>query len=250
MRNVILIILVVCSQMVLAQTPADLFGKANIAYKDGNYQEAINLYKQIESENLVSVDLYFNLANSYYKLNKVGPSIYYYEKALQLDPKNQDVLTNLVFAKRLALDTIEDLPKTLFQKINQNYLQVFTYNEWSYLLVGFSFFGCLFFLMYYLVKSSGSKRLYFILSTGCFFLFIASFFITYNQYQLAKNKKPAIIFSEKTEIRNAPMLNAEEIFEIHEGTKVMVVDAIDNWKKITLADGKEGWIIADDLKEL
>ncbi len=51
-------------------------------------------------------------------------------------------------------------------------------------------------------------------------------------------------------MRSAPTLNAEEIFKIHEGTKVMVIDAIDNWKKITLADGKEGWIIADDLKEI
>lgn len=250
MKNVLTLILVVFCQVLVAQTPNDLFGKGNIAYKDGNYQEAIDLYAKIEDQNLASVDLYFNMANAYYKLNKVGPSIYYYEKALQLDPQNEDVRTNLVFAKRLALDTIEELPKTLFQKINKNYLQVLSYNQWSYLVIGFSFFGCLFFLMYYLVKRSGTKRLYFILSATCFFLFISSFFITYNQYQLAINKRPAIIFAEKTEIRSAPTLNAEEIFEIYEGTKVLVVDAIDDWKKITLADGKEGWIVADHLKEL
>ena len=156
----------------------------------------------------------------------------------------------MVFAKRLALDTIEELPKTLFQKFNMNYLQVLNYNQWSYLAVGLSFLGCLFFLLYYLVKRSNSKRLYFIFSTTCFLLFFASFFITYQQYQLTKNNRPAIIFAEKTEMRSAPTLNAEEIFKIHEGTKVMVIDAIDNWKKITLADGKEGWIIADDLKEI
>ena len=124
MRNVLTLVLVVFCQVLIAQTPNDLFGKGNIAYKDGNYQEAIDLYSKIEDQNLASVDLYFNMANAYYKLNKVGPSIYYYEKALQLDPQNEDVRTNLVFAKRLALDTIEELPKTLFQKINNDVTSV------------------------------------------------------------------------------------------------------------------------------
>ncbi len=250
MKRLVILFFVCLSQIVSAQTPEDLFGKGNIAYKDGKYVEAIEYYQQIEAKDLVSAELFFNLGNAYYKLNKVGPSVYYYEKALQLDPDNEEVKNNLVYAKRLAIDTIEELPKTLFQKINKNYLQLLTYNQWSFLLVGFSFLGCLFFLLYYLVKRSNSKRLFFILSASCFLLFISAFFITYNQYQYAKNNKPAIIFAEKTEIRSAPTLNAEEVFEIHEGTKVMVLDAIDNWKKIILADGKQGWIIADDLKEL
>ena len=74
-------------------------------------------------------------------------------------------------------------------------------------------------------------------------------FITYNQYNQAKNKKEAIVFAEKTAIRNAPTLNSEEVFILHEGAKVIVLDAIDNWKKIKLADGKQGWIISEEIKE-
>ena len=250
MKKLLILLFVLISNILVSQTPEDLFGKGNIAYKDGKFQEAIDFYERIESQGLVSSELFYNLGNAYYKLNKVGPSIFYYEKALQLNPNNEEVKNNLVYAKRLALDTIEELPKTLFQKINKNYLQLLSYNQWSFLLVVFSFLGCFFFLMYYLVKRSSSKRLFFILSASCFLLFISSFFITYNQYQYAKNNKPAIIFAEKTEIRNAPTLNADEVIEIHEGTKVMVLDAIDNWKKIVLADGKEGWMIEDDLREL
>ena len=43
-------------------------------------------------------------------------------------------------------------------------------------------------------------------------------------------------------------MNSEEVFILHEGTKVFVLDALDNWKKIKLADGKLGWIIADEIK--
>jgi uncharacterized protein YgiM (DUF1202 family) len=62
--------------------------------------------------------------------------------------------------------------------------------------------------------------------------------------------KSAIIFKQTTEIKNAPTLNSDTVFELHEGTKVVVLDAIDDWKKIKLSDGKTGWIIADDMKEL
>ena len=60
----------------------------------------------------------------------------------------------------------------------------------------------------------------------------------------------AIIFSEKSEVKNAPTLNSDKIFMLHEGTKVLVLDSVDNWKKIRIADGKIGWIISDEIKIL
>ena len=80
-------------------------------YKNQNFEKAIELYKKIESKGLHSSELYYNLGSSYYKLNKVGPSIYYLEKALKINPLNEDAANNLIFAKRLALDKIEELPK-------------------------------------------------------------------------------------------------------------------------------------------
>ena len=87
-------------------------------------------------------------------------------------------------------------------------------------------------------------------STLSFLLLIFSFLITYNQYTVAKKNKVAIVFAIKTAVRNAPTLNSEEVFTLHEGTKVIVLDRLDDWRKIKLADGKLGWIIADEIKLL
>ena len=119
MKKIFFLLLMIANSVV-AQNTDDLFKSANDLYKNEKLEEAIELYKKIETQGLVSSELYYNLGNSYYKLNKVGPSIYYYEKALKLNPLNEDVKNNLVFAKRLALDNIEELPKTVFQKINKN----------------------------------------------------------------------------------------------------------------------------------
>ena len=155
---------------------------------------------------------------------------------------------NLVFAKRLALDNIEELPKTVFQKFNENLLQKLSYNQWAIVVIVFSFLGSLLFLLFYFSKSPSQKRFYFATSLISFIILVLTFIITYNQYTFYKNNKEAIVFAEKTEVRNAPTFNSEEVFTLHEGTKVIVLDAIDDWKKIKLADGKVGWIIANEIK--
>ncbi|MGB0880354.1 MAG: tetratricopeptide repeat protein [Polaribacter sp.] len=243
-------ILLFITNAVFSQTADSLFVMANNFYKEGNIEQAIETYRKIESQNLVSSELYYNLGNCYYKLNKVGSSIYNYEKALQIDPLHKDVQNNLVFAKRLALDNIEEVPKSFLQKFNKNYLQKLSYNEWAVVVVFFSFLGSILFLLFYFSDIPAKKRLYFVTSIVSFLLLIVSIFITYNQHNISKNTIEAIIFAEKTEIKNAPTLNSEDIFTLHEGAKVFVLDAVDNWKKIKLADGKIGWILTDNLKEL
>jgi len=250
MKKIFFLLLIIIVNSLCSQNVDSLFVKANNLYKNDQFKEAVEAYKNIEAQQMVSSELYYNLGNSYYKLNKVGPAIYYYEKGLKLNPLNEDVKNNLIFAKRLALDNIEALPLTVFQKLNKNYLQKLSYNQWAVVVVSFSFLGAILFLLFYFAYSSSKKRVFFITSMLSFVLLIISLFITYNQYSFSKNNKEAIVFAEKTDVRNAPTLNSEEVFTLHEGTKVIVLDGVDNWKKIKIADGKLGWIIASEIKEL
>ena len=249
MKNILFLLLVIANS-ISGQNADSLFVSANELYRNGAFEEAIKKYKEIETLDAISSELYLNIGNAHYKLNKVGPTIFYYEKALKLDPLNADVKNNLVFAQRLALDNIKEVPKTIFQKFNKNYLQRLSFNEWAIVVVIFSFLTAILFLLFYFGYSPTKKRIYFSSSIFSFILLLFVVFITYNQYNQAKNKKEAIVFAEKTEVRSAPTLNAEEIFTLHEGTKVMVLDTLDNWKKIKIADGKEGWIIANEIKLL
>lgn len=249
MKKLLFLVLIVVSS-VSAQNVDSLFVSANNSYKNGNFEAAIEKYKKIETQGFEASELYFNLGNSYYKLNKVGPSIYYYEMALKLNPLNEDVINNLIFAKRFALDNIEELPQTVLQKFNKNYLQKLSYNQWAIVVVVFSILASMLFILFYFAEVPSKKRGYFITSILSFFFLICTLFITYNQYTFSKNNIEAIVFAVKTEVRNAPTLNSEKNFTLHEGTKVFVLDAVDNWKKIKIADGKLGWILANDIKIL
>lgn len=250
MKKILVIAFVIFSVFGYSQTPDSLFVKANELYKNANYEEAIEEYHLIEELQVQSDDLYFNLGNSYYKLNQVAPSIYYYEKALKVNPRNIDARNNLAFAKRMTIDAIEVLPKTIFQKFSDSIIYKLSYNSWAIIAVVLSFFGALLFLLYHFSYSSRKKLFYFNTSILSVFLLILSVVFAFKSYDYEVNTIEAIIFQQTTEIRNAPTLNSETVFQLHEGTKVIVLDAIDDWKKIKLSDGKIGWIIAENLREI
>lgn len=227
-----------------------LFEQANELYRTNSYSDALALYKSIESQGVVSSELYFNIGNSYYKMNRVAESIYHYEKALQLNPQNQDAKVNLVFAKRMTIDVIEELPKTVMQTFEKNYLQELSYNQWAWLSVLSSLGVLLFFVGYYFSYVPSQKRIYFVASVSCLFLLLFSLVISFKEFQNETDKLEAIIFEEVVVVKNAPSENSDDVFELHEGTKVSVLDNVADWKKIKLADGKVGWISKDALKEL
>jgi len=249
-RRFIFILALIIGSFSYAQTSSELFSKANDFYKNGQYTKAAQLYSNIEKSGLESDDLFFNLGNSYYKLNKVAPSIYYYEKALKLNPMHQDASNNLVFAKRMTIDIIEDLPKTFLQRFSSNVIQKLTYDTWAILAVIASFLATLLFLLYYFSSSPKRKLIYFNTTIFAVFVVAVTVIFAYSNYETTQKSSNAIVFSSKSDIKNSPSLDGESVFELHEGTKVTILDSLSNWRKIKLADGKIGWVNSEDIKEI
>ena len=235
---------------VTAQTPDSLFISANKLYQQEKYIEALGHYQKIEKQDLESSTLYFNMANIYYRTNQVAPAVYYYEKALKLNPNDKDILVNLEFANRMILDNIEPLPKSLWQKFMESTVLRFTYETWSKISVGLAFIFALLFLLYHFSYSTGKKRVYFITSILSVIMVTTSLFFAYRNKHHMNTTVEAIIFSEAAPVKNAPTNSSDVYFELHEGTKVLILETLDNWKKIKIADGKMGWIDAAAIKEI
>jgi len=250
MKKIVTILVLLFSLVAYSQEADKLFAEGNTFYKEENYTRAVGVYLAIEEQGIESDDLYYNIANCYYKMNKVAPAIYYYEKALKVNPTNADAKANLAFAKRMTIDVIEELPKTFFQRFSVNIIQKLPFDTWAIIAVIASFLASLLFLLYYFSTSSAKKLFYFNTSIFTVFVLIVTAFFAFNNYKTVQKNRIAIIFYPKVEIMNAPSNSSDEIFELHEGTKVIVLDALDNWKKIKIADGKTGWIYADALKEI
>ena len=250
MKKLVCIVVLLFSVGATSQEVDKLFAEGNTFYKEENYTRAVGVYLAIEEQGMESDELFFNIANCYYKMNKVAPAIYYYEKALKINPINEDAIANLAFAKRMTIDVIEDLPKSFFQRFSTNIIQKLPFDTWAIIAVIASFLASLLFLMYFFSSSSKKKLFYFNTSILAVFVLIISVFFAFNNLKTVQKNRVAIIFAPKVEIKNAPSITSDEVFELHEGTKVIVLDELDNWKKIKIADGKIGWIYADNLREI
>ena len=115
MKKYLFILIIVLAQSAYPQGEIR-FDSATVAYNKGDYEKAISFYMEILEEDQHSAALYYNLGNSYYKLNQIAPSIYYYEKALLLDPNDKEIRSNLVYAQNMTLDAINPLPETTLSR--------------------------------------------------------------------------------------------------------------------------------------
>ena len=227
------------------------FKQANDLYNSGYYKEAISQYDSILASNQHSAELYFNLANCYYKLNEVGPSIFYYEKALQLAPDDLDILNNLGYAQKMTIDAIQEVPESGVSKLLNKTLNSLSVDGWAIRCVGLVFLFVVLFLGYYLSYSEAKKRLFFVSSNVVLIALFVSLGLLFKKDSLDSNTHPAIIFVKETEIKTEPNLRSETSFTLHEGTKVLVIEDYNNdWSKIKLLNGETGWMSRSELKSL
>ena len=243
----ILFILLFVSQIFWAQTA---FEKGNKYYEKENYEAAVSSFETVLNSGKQSAELYFNLANCYYKLHKVAPAIYNYEKALLLSPNDTEIKTNLEFARKMAIDDIKVIPKVGFSKLIQDFTSKYYYDTWAWIAVGFAFLFLLFFVGYYFSQTTVLKRIFFF---GMFLWLIGiglSAASGFYEKSRNANERPAIIFAETTPLKSEPKTGAQDATLLHEGTKVFILESIANWKKVELTDETTGWIEDSAIKEI
>lgn len=242
-------------QLVVFLLPIFVFGqpsfdKANELYTQENYEEAAKTYEEILNTNQHSVELYFNLGNAYYKLNAIAPAIYYYEKALLIEPNNKNVRNNLKFAQNMTIDEIVVTPKVGLSEWIQDFTSVYHYNLWAKIAIGFSFLVLLAFIGYYFISRIMLKRLFF----GLAVLFIIGSAITVMIAVFERNQNenynPAIVFAESVALTGEPKSNSKTVMLIHEGTKVVLLETLDDYYKVELLNGTEGWLLKSSVKAL
>jgi tetratricopeptide (TPR) repeat protein len=249
MKKLIFLLAVLFSFNGTAQN-SQLFEAANKAYGAGNYNEAIEKYEQILANGETSAAVHFNLGNSYYKLNSIAPSIYHYEKALQLEPGDEDVINNLGFARNMTIDALGQEESKGFYGIFESSTTAFSASGWGWVAVFCMLVFVVFILVYYFSSKTVVKRLLFI--SGMFFLIlaIASAVIGFTKQDLQENNNYGIVFSEEVEVKTEPSPVSEEAFILHEGAKVKITEDFQGWVEIELPNGSTGWMDQTGLRRL
>ena len=242
MKKNILLLLIFLSANIYASEI--LFQNANNLYKSGEYENAIALYDEIISENFVSHELYYNIGNCYYKLEKWADAIWYYEKSLQIK-KTENAIQNLQLAKLKIVDRIEILPELFFVSWWNNIINILSIKTWQILSILLVWLALLIKILKYKIGFSQKYMLKMLLILSFTLFFIANYLVIEN-----KNTIEGVIYIKSIDITSAPTYNSSVQFTIHAGTKVQIIDQIQDWVNIRLKNGSSGWVKEVHIKKL
>ena len=212
------------------------------AYIRNDFASAIQIYESLLRKG-ESADVYYNLGNSYYKINEIAKAILNYEKALLLQPGNGDIRANLEIARGKTVDKVEVVPEIFFVTWTKALINSMSVDSWA--IWGIVSFLLLIVSLYFFIfsKQVVLKKVGFI--TGIIFLIVvvmANIFASKQKEELL-NRDTAIIMSPSVTVRSTPSENGTSLFILHEGHKVNIKDdSMKDWKEIRLEDGKVGWV--------
>lgn len=219
------------------------------AYSNGEWGSAIAAWNMLEATKSESAVLYYNIGNAYFKAGDYAKSILNYERALKIDPSNSSAGYNLELARTKIKDRIDEVPEFFLVTWTKNVSYLLSSNVWAVLgLVFFAAFLALL-LLFILGRSSNVRKTGFYTAIAAFLLCIPAFGFSISQRKAYIKADTAIILSPVTSVKSSPSAeSAKDLFVLHEGTKVRILDKVGEWSNIELADGRQGWMMSDSME--
>ena len=229
--------------------PDSLWNEGVAAYSAGRWNDAAVAWEGIYDAGIRGSELYYNLASAYFKLGETGKAILFYERALKEDPSDKDVRYNLEFARGMTQDRIEDVPEFILKTWIKKATYLFSSDLWAVLSILF-FAGALALLLLFLLgSSSGARRTGFFTGIAALLIAVFCFASASSQRADASRKDEAIVMRPVSSVKSSPSSDsAKDLFILHEGTKVKILDEVDLWMNIELSDGRQGWIATKDIE--
>lgn len=233
-----------------SQDIKSIIAKGNQLYSAGNYEEAINKWEELSESGYEAAPVYYNLGNAYFKSNKIAPAILNFERAKLLAPHDKDINYNLELARTYVVDKIDELPEVFYLIWYKNIVQLFSSNTWAILaLIALVVFLVLFSIYLY-AKGYSVKKTMFWLSALFLFIWFGAFAFSCSGRKLVTDHNKAIVFSPSVTVKSSPDESGTGLFVIHEGTKVTVVDELNEWTEIILSSGTKGWLLSSSIEKI
>ena len=211
-----------------------LLNTGNHAYGDGRYEAALGYYMQAIKTGNISPDLYYNLAQTHWKLQQKGPALFCFKKALTLHPYWKQASENVRHLYR-EMDLPAEKSLSVLKKI--------PLNGWTYALV-ISFWIAAFFVIKIIFSALG-RWLFIILSVIGLSIAVIVGAILW----ICSEDLKTVIILESTPLKFSPTEKSPQRQTLKEGTICKYVDQKDNYLFIEAFSGNqksEGWVRKDD----
>ena len=222
--------------------------EADSAYTQGRYQQAVKAYEQLLQQG-VSADLYYNLGNAYYRMDEMPRAVLNYERALLLSPGDRDIRFNLQMARSKTIDKITPESEMFFVTWYHSLVNLTSVDGWATLALCALALAIVLVLVYLFTEPVWLRKLGFFGAFALLVVFVVSNFFAFAQKRSFTSRSGAIIMAPAATVKSTPAKQGTDLFILHEGTKVNITDgSMRQWKRIRIADGKEGWVETSQIE--
>ena len=245
-RLILLALVSACSMAANAVTKAE----ADSAYVRGDFHQAVVLYDSLLQLG-TSSELYYNLGNAYYRLDDITHAVLNYERALQLSPGDADIRFNLQMARSKTIDKIVPESEMFFVTWYRSLVNMASVDGWAYMALFTLALAVVLVLVYLFSSPVWLRKIGFFGAFVALVLFFVSNLFAWQQKQELMTQKGAIIIESAVPVKSTPAQNGTDLFILHEGTKVTIIDnSMREWKEIKVADGKQGWLETKQIEAI
>jgi tetratricopeptide (TPR) repeat protein len=224
--------------------------KGNKAYSAGSYSRAVEYYIKVIEAGYESPALFYNIGNSYFKMNDYPSAILWYERAKRIEPGNEDIDFNLNVANTKISDKIEPLPELFYKRWFNGLVQLFSVDTWATFGIAMFIGGLLCGILYLVSHVLILRKIGFWLGFGLLLMAGLSLAFAWSGYSFTKATEEAIVFAPTITVKSSPDDKSTDLFVVHEGTKVRLLDQISGWYEIRIVNGSVGWLPATSLEKI
>ena len=225
-----------------------LFAQANAQYAEGNYVEAAVQYEQILAEQ-PSAEVYYNLGNAYFKQGELAQSILAYERALRLKPSYKDAKHNLQFAQSRIVDNIEDTQSFFLSTWLKAVRNALGQHTWIVLSITLFILMLLGFLFFAFSQTLWVRKTAFYLSVIALVISVVACITAGSLHSRDTQRAEAIITQGVVNAKSSPDRSGNDLFTVHEGTKVEITEVIGSWCCIQVGNNI-GWMPLSYLERI
>ena len=229
------------------------YSSANQAYLKGDYKAASDSYKACIERGFSNPEIYYNAANSFFKLGIMGETILYYERAHRLRPRDADINYNL----GLARSRIEEMTKNVdivtssgvFKGASQ-YVDWFRLEEAEYVFFLFYYLSMALLAAYWIISSHNFRNaLFFIMLFTFTSSAVSGLFLGMKIYTI-ETEISGVLKGKIVTVRDGPNPSAKAAFDAPEGIVVQVESEEDNYVRVRLLNGMVGWVKKENVSRL
>lgn len=219
-------------------------------FRDGQFPMAVANYLSVIEKGEHNSDIYYNLGCAYFQQNQIGKAVLNFARAKALNPKDQDVQYNLELALAKTKDKIEPADKFIIARWLDNIASTQNSTGWATTALVMLMLAAAAVLLWLISERLSLRKIGFFTAVAAITIFLLALVSGNSAIQRENSSSQAVIINNAVSVKSSPATGGKDIFILHEGTQLEIIQTLDNWSEIRLQDGNRGWMQTAALEKL